>query len=65
MSIIDEALSANAAIANGYDPGRGGPPTPKIAIVTCADPRLTGIEQMLGLAAGDVDMVRNLSLIHI
>jgi hypothetical protein len=24
MSIIDEALSANANIANGYDAGRGG-----------------------------------------
>jgi carbonic anhydrase len=38
MSITDEALSANATIANDYDPGRGGPPAPKIAIVTCADP---------------------------
>jgi hypothetical protein len=27
MSIIDDALSANATIANGYDPGRGGPHT--------------------------------------
>jgi hypothetical protein len=59
MSIIDDALSANATMANGYDPSRGGPPEPKIAIVTCADPRLTSIEQMLGLAAGDVDMIRN------
>jgi carbonic anhydrase len=59
MSIIDEALSANATIANDYDPSRGGPPAPKIAIVTCADPRLTSIEQMLGLAAPDVDMIRN------
>jgi carbonic anhydrase len=59
MSIIDEALSANATIANDYDPSRGGPPAPKIAIVTCADPRLTAIEQMLGLAAADVDMIRN------
>ena len=59
MSLIDEALSANATIANGYDPSRGGPPAPKIAIVTCADPRLTSIEQMLGLAAADVDMIRN------
>jgi len=59
MSIIDDALSANATMANGYDPSRGGPPAPKIAIVTCADPRLTSIEQMLGLAAGDVDMIRN------
>src|SRR5580658_9634139 len=59
MSIIDEALSANATMSNGYDPGRGKPPAPKIAIVTCADPRLTDIEQMLGLAHADVDMVRN------
>ena len=46
-------------IANDYDPSRGGPPAPQIAIVTCADPRLTNIEQMLGLAEGDVDMIRN------
>jgi len=59
ISIIDEALSANATIANDYDPDRGKPPAPKIAIVTCADPRLTDIEQMLGLAEGDVDMIRN------
>ncbi|HEY1485418.1 MAG TPA: carbonic anhydrase, partial [Micromonosporaceae bacterium] len=59
MSITDEALSANATIAEGYDPSRGGPPAPKVAIVTCADPRLTSIEQMLDLDAGDVDMIRN------
>ena len=43
MSLIDEALSANATIANDYDPSRGKPPAPKIAIVTCADPRLAPI----------------------
>jgi carbonic anhydrase len=59
MSLIDEALSANATIANGYDSSRGAPPKPRIAIVTCADPRLTDIEQMLGLAHADVDMIRN------
>src|ERR1700751_1343524 len=60
MSLIDEALSANATIANDYDPDRAKPPAPKIAIVTCADPRLSNIEQMLGLAEADVDMIRNL-----
>jgi carbonic anhydrase len=49
-------LNANATIANGYDSERGNPPAPKIAIVTCADPRLSNIEQMLGLAEADVDM---------
>jgi len=50
---------ANATIASDFDPSRGKPPKPKIAIVTCADPRLTDIEQMLGLAHADVDMIRN------
>jgi len=59
MSLIDEALSANATLANGFDPSRGKPPAPRIAIVTCADPRLTDIEQMLGLAHADVDVIRN------
>jgi carbonic anhydrase len=58
MSLTDQALSANAAIANDYDPDRVKPPAPKIAIVTCADPRLSNIEQMLGLAERDVDMIR-------
>jgi carbonic anhydrase len=59
MSVIDEALRANATIANDYDPSRGKPPAPKIAMVTCADPRLSNIEHMLGLAEPDVDMIRN------
>jgi len=46
MSVIDEALSANATIANDYDPSQVKPPAPRIAIVTCADPRLTIIEHM-------------------
>jgi carbonic anhydrase len=59
MSIIDEALSANATVANGYDPDRGKPPAPRIAIVTCMDPRLTDIGNMLGLADADADVIRN------
>lgn len=59
MSVIDEALSANATIANDYDPDSVKPPAPKIAIVTCADPRLSNIGRMLGLTEDDVDMIRN------
>jgi carbonic anhydrase len=59
MGIIDEALSANAKIAGDYDPGRAKPPAPRVAIVTCMDPRLTGIGKMLGLADGDADVIRN------
>jgi carbonic anhydrase len=59
MSVIDEALSANATIAKNYDRSRAKPPAPRIAVVTCMDPRLTNIGQMLGLADPDVDMFRN------
>jgi carbonic anhydrase len=63
LSIIDEALSANATIANDYDSDHGKPPAPRIAIVTCADPRLSDIVRMLGLADGDVDMIRNVGTV--
>jgi carbonic anhydrase len=59
MSIIDEALNANGTIARDFDPSHAGPPAPKIAIVTCADPRLSNILKMLGLDDKDVDMIRN------
>jgi len=59
MGVIDETLRANAAIANDYDPARAKPPAPRIAIVTCMDPRLTGIGAMLGLSDADADVIRN------
>jgi carbonic anhydrase len=63
LSIIDGALSANATIADDYDPGRGKPPAPRIAIVTCADRRLSDIVRMLGLTDADVDMIRNVGTV--
>ena len=41
MSLIDQALKANEQFARRYDPKLGGHPQPKIAIVTCMDPRLS------------------------
>jgi carbonic anhydrase len=63
MSLIDGALSANRMVAGDYDPNLGKPPAPKIAIVTCADPRLSGIAARLGLADADVDMIRNVGTV--
>ena len=63
MSLIDGALSANRMVAGDYDPGLGKPPAPKIAVVTCADPRLSGITGRLGLADADVDMIRNVGTV--
>jgi carbonic anhydrase len=63
MGLIDEAVVANATIANQYDSNLGKPPAPRIAIVTCADPRLSGITRLLGLDDADVDMMRNVGTV--
>lgn len=63
MSIIDGALAANSALADGYDSGLGDLPHPKIAVVTCADPRLTAVVRLLGLADADVDLIRNVGTV--
>ncbi|MGH1550731.1 beta-class carbonic anhydrase [Leifsonia poae] len=63
MSIIDEALAANRTLADGYDPAHSGRPAPKIAIVTCADPRLSGVVRLLGLPDADVDLIRNVGTV--
>jgi carbonic anhydrase len=59
VSLTDDALSANATLARDYDPARAKPPAPRIAIVTCMDPRLTAIGSMLGLRDEDADVIRN------
>jgi carbonic anhydrase len=43
MSIIDRALEANRKYAKGYDPALGKRPAPKLAVVTCMDPRLSDL----------------------
>ncbi len=63
MSIIDDILTANAGITQHLDPRPVAPPAPRIAVVTCADPRLSGIVALLGLDDGDVDMIRNVGTV--
>src|ERR1700691_5152983 len=58
MSLIDQALKANEQFAKKYDPKLGGQPQPKIAIVTCMDPRLSDLEAILGLKNADMDVIR-------
>jgi carbonic anhydrase len=58
MSIIDKALEANRSFANKYDPSLGKRPAPKIAVVTCVDPRLSDLSGILGLPQADLDVIR-------
>jgi carbonic anhydrase len=59
MSVIGATLQANAAFAEHHNPADGNPPTPKLVIVTCMDPRATNIGQILGLVPGDAGIIRN------
>ena len=58
MSIIDEALKANQTYARTYDRKLGARPTPKIAVVTCMDPRLSDLPGILGIPQADIDVIR-------
>ncbi len=58
MSIIDQALEANRAYARTYDRTLGRHPTPKLAVVTCMDPRLSDLPAILGLPQADLDVIR-------
>ena len=58
MSIIDRALEANRNYAKNYNPTLGGHPAPKIAVVTCMDPRLSDLPGILGLPQADIDVIR-------
>jgi carbonic anhydrase len=59
MSVIDQALKANELYAKTYDPKWGaGPPKPKIAVVTCMDPRLSDLPGILGLKHAHIDVIR-------
>src|SRR6476619_5192572 len=59
MSVIDQALKANERYAKTYDPKWGaGPPKPKLAVVTCMDPRLSDLPGILGMKHADIDVIR-------
>jgi carbonic anhydrase len=58
MSLIDKALEANKAYAKTYNRVLGAHPTPKVAVVTCMDPRLSDLPGILGLPHADIDVIR-------
>src|SRR3954469_672185 len=58
MSIIDNALKANRSYAKTHDPKLAQRPYPKIAVVTCMDPRLSHLPEILGVPQADIDVIR-------
>jgi carbonic anhydrase len=58
VNIIDKALDENRTYSRKYDPKLAKPPAPKIAVVTCMDPRLSDLSGILGLPQADIDVIR-------
>jgi carbonic anhydrase len=58
MTMIDDALVANRKYAKRHDRRLAERPAPKIAVVTCMDPRLSDLPAILGLPHADIDLIR-------
>jgi carbonic anhydrase len=58
MTIIDDAVKANGDYSKRHDPKLAQHPAPRIAVVTCMDPRLSNLPEILGLPQADIDVIR-------
>lgn len=59
MSLIDHAISVNRKRAARHDPSLAQKPAPKVAILTCMDPRLNELLEWLDIKPADADVIRN------
>jgi carbonic anhydrase len=59
MSLIEHAIAASRKTAERHDPSLANKPAPKVAILTCMDPRLNQLLQWLDIKPADADVIRN------
>lgn len=59
MSLIDRAIAANRKTAVHHDSSLANKPAPKIAILTCMDPRLNQLLEWFDIKPADADVIRN------
>ena len=58
VSLIDKAVTANREYAKHPDPKLADRPRPRLAVVTCMDPRLSDLPAILGLPHAELDVIR-------
>jgi carbonic anhydrase len=58
MSLIDQAVAGNREYAKMPDPKLRDRPVPRLAVVTCMDPRLSDLPAILGLPHFELDVIR-------
>jgi len=59
MSLIEGAIAASRKHAKHHDPSLANKPAPKVAILTCMDPRLNQLLEWLEIKPADADVIRN------
>ena len=59
MSLIDRAITASRKRAQQHDPSLANKPAPKVAIITCMDPRMNQLLEWLDIKPADADVIRN------
>src|ERR1700719_875710 len=59
MSLIDHAIMASRKTAEHHDSSLANKPSPKVAILTCMDPRLNELLEWLDIKPTDADVIRN------
>jgi carbonic anhydrase len=59
MSLIERAIAANRKTAEHHDASLANKPAPKVAILTCMDPRLNDLLQWLDIKPTEADVIRN------
>ena len=61
MSLIESAIAANRKTAEHHDPSLANKPAPKVAILTCMDPRMNDLLKWLDIKPADADVIRNVA----
>ena len=59
MSLIERAIAVNRKRTWHNEPWLTNKPAPKVAILTCMDPRLNQLLQWLDIKPADADLIRN------
>jgi carbonic anhydrase len=63
MSLIEHAIASSLASAKKHDPSLADKPAPKIAIITCMDPRMNELLERLDIKPADADLIRNVGTV--
>jgi carbonic anhydrase len=63
MSLIDHAITSSQASAKHHNPSLADKPAPKVAIITCMDPRLNELLERFDIKPADADLIRNVGTV--